>query len=92
MELYNFIGGDTPEIVSDTFSTSPAGTCGFGYLVLSTEFQFIHEGKIVHNVKPFWVFNTHFALDEEVKRKSCIALLKIVKEVNPHQIRNLRFL
>lgn len=72
---------DTPEIMSDTFSTSPAGSCGFAYLVLGTQFQFVFEGKVVENVKPFWVFNTHFALDEEVKRKSCIALLKIVKEI-----------
>jgi len=72
---------DTPDVVSDSFSTSSGGSCGFGYIVYGTQFQFVSNGKIVENLKPFWVFNTHFALDEEVKKQSCYKLLEIAANV-----------
>lgn len=72
---------DTPEIMSDTWSQTAGGSCGFGYIVMGSRFRFVNDGRVVENTKPFWVFNTHFALDEEVKRKSCIKLLEIVYEI-----------
>lgn len=41
----------------------------------------VHEEKIVKNASPFWVFNVHFGLDEDVKTKSCLKLLQIINEV-----------
>lgn len=73
---------DTPDIVSDTWSVKAGGSCGFGYMVLGTEFQYVVDGKIVDDLESFWVFNVHFALDEEVKTKSCHKLLEIVNKVS----------
>ena len=72
---------DTPDIVSDTWSTTSPGSCGYGFIVMGSQFRFVSDGKIVERTPPFWVFNCHFALDEEVKRKSCIKLLEIVKTI-----------
>lgn len=83
---------DTPYVPSDTWSAITAGTTGFGYLVLCAQFVPVatdHEdkaegepvSKFVNNGQPFWVFNVHFGLDEDVKTKSCYKLLEIVHEV-----------
>lgn len=72
---------DTPNVISDTWASSAGGSTGFGYLVLATRFLWVSEGKVVENMKPFWVFNVHFGLEEELKTKSCTKLLEIVKEV-----------
>ena len=72
---------DTPDVVSDSWSVAAGGSCGFGYVVMGTQFMFVKNGLLVDNVDPFWVFNTHFSLDEDVKTKSSKKLLEIVKEV-----------
>ena len=61
---------DTPDVVSDSWSVAAGGSCGFGYVVMGTQFMFVKNGLLVDNVDPFWVFNTHFSLDEDVKTKS----------------------
>nr|QYA18704.1 putative endonuclease/exonuclease/phosphatase [Clandestinovirus] len=73
---------DTPNVISDTWASSAGGSTGFGYLVLATRFLWVFEGKVVENKKPFWVFNVHFGLEEDLKTKSCAKLLEIVKEVS----------
>lgn len=76
---------DTPDMVSDTWAVKAGGTTGFGYLVLCTQFVHVEEGKIISNLPPFWVFNVHFGLEEELKTKSCYKLLDIVKNVAKDQ-------
>lgn len=61
----------TPDDLSDNSG-------GFGYIVLGIKFVPVHQGKVVVNAKPFWVFNTHFGLDEEVKTQSCHTLKEII--------------
>lgn len=73
---------DTPHEVSDTWATNAGGTTGFGYLVLGTRFLPVVDGKIVSNGNPFWVFNVHFGLEEELKTKSCRKLLEIIRDVS----------
>jgi endonuclease/exonuclease/phosphatase family metal-dependent hydrolase len=82
---------DTPEVPSDTWPIKPNGSPGFGYLVLGVQFLPVKEEvsvvngrtatcvKFIANATPFWVFNTHFGMEEDIKDKSCVALLKIVK-------------
>ena len=45
----------------------------------------MEEGKIVANLPPFWVFNVHFGLEEDLKTKSCHKLLEIVKDATKGQ-------
>jgi endonuclease/exonuclease/phosphatase family metal-dependent hydrolase len=68
---------DTSDVISDTYKNNT----GFGYLVLGTKFYHVHEGKIVKDNAPFWVFNTHFGLDEGLKTYSCKKLVEIVKNI-----------
>ena len=76
---------DTPETVSDTWAINPAGSTGFGYLVLGTQFLSVKEGKVVTNAEPFWVFNVHLGMEEDVKTKSCHKLLEIVTKLTSGQ-------
>jgi len=41
----------------------------------------IHEGKFIYGATPFWVFNTHFQLDEHVKTQSCHSVLRSMREI-----------
>ena len=77
MEISKKWLSDTPDTVSDTYSSDRQ----VGYLVLGVKFYHVVDGKIVTNKDPFWVFNTHYGLDEDLKTKSCHALLKIIKSV-----------
>jgi len=72
---------DDPTVLSDTFSTTAHGSTGFGTIVLATQFVAVRNGCVVRGAAPFWVFNVHFALAEDVKTKSCGALLRIVEEL-----------
>lgn len=76
---------DTPETVSDTWALNAGGSTGFGYLVLGTQFVAVKEGKVVTNAEPFWVFNVHFGLEEDLKTKSCHKLLEIVTAITKGQ-------
>jgi endonuclease/exonuclease/phosphatase family metal-dependent hydrolase len=71
---------DTPDQVSDTFS--PKSQNFSGYIVLGIQFMHVFEEKIVINAKPFWVFNTHFGLDETLKTQSCHALKRLVSSIS----------
>lgn len=62
----------TPNKVSDTFSN------GFGAIVQCVCFAWVFDGKLVNNVPPIWIFNTHFPLDESAKTQSCLALQSII--------------
>ncbi len=71
---------DTPDVVSDSWSASAGGSAGRGYLVLGVQFVTVENGAIVSNREaPFWVFNTHFGLEEDLKTKSCFKLLQILQ-------------
>lgn len=70
---------DNQNEVSDTFAQK--SDAAWGSTVVCAKFLPIHNGKVIKNAKPLWVFNTHFALDEIVKTKSCYKLLEIVKEI-----------
>ena len=72
---------DTPNLVSDTWAVNAAGTCGFGYIVLGTQFVPVKDGKVVLNAKPFWVFNVHLGMEEDVKTKSCTKLLELCPSI-----------
>lgn len=74
---------DTPEEVSDTWAQKR--DAAWGNIVLCTKFLLVHQGRIVKNAPAFWVFNTHFGLDEEVKTKSCYKLLEIINKTAKKQ-------
>jgi len=73
---------ETPDKVSDTFAKKAGGTTGFGYIVLGVQFVPTTNNRIIQNAKPFWVFNTHFGLEEELKTKSCFVLKDIIAETS----------
>lgn len=75
----------TPEKVSDDFSKKSGGTTGFGYILTGVQFAPVHDGKIVNNSSLFWVFNTHFGLEEELKTKSCYVLKEQIKKITNNQ-------
>jgi len=75
---------DTPSIPSDTWgviSGTKVGSTGFGTIVNGVRFAPIHEGKFIYGATPFWVFNTHFQLDEHVKTQSCHSVLRSMREI-----------
>jgi endonuclease/exonuclease/phosphatase family metal-dependent hydrolase len=77
---------DTPDVVSDTWALEKGGTTGFGYVVLCTQFRLVSDdGKILSDVEPFWVFNIHFGLEEELKTKSAHKLVALVYSVSEGQ-------
>ena len=63
-------------VPSDTFGN------GYGYIVSGLELMVVDPVSklLVHGAQPFWVFNTHFGLDEDLKLKSCIALQHIIRD------------
>ena len=65
----------TPDVISDI--------CGHGSIVSGVQFCRVHDGKVISDAAPFWVFNTHFGLQEELKTQSCHVILKIVEELVP---------
>lgn len=72
---------DTPDVPSDSWAVKQGGSTGFGYIVNGLRFVPVEKEKIVFGAKSFWVFNTHFGLEEDLKTKSCHKLLDIVKQV-----------
>lgn len=70
----------TPEVPSDDFSVKSPGSCGFGTTVMGVKLWSRLGPSVRLDRKPLWVFNTHFALDEGVKTRSCHALVKIMEE------------
>ena len=64
---------DTPDEPSDNWSKD-----GRGAIVLCAQFYVVKDEKVVENIEPFWVFNTHFLLEEDIKTKSSIVLTKII--------------
>ena len=75
----------TPDQVSDDFSISAGGTTGFGYILTGIEFAPVCDNKIVFNAERFWIFNTHFGLEEELKTKSCHTLKNLIKDIAKDQ-------
>lgn len=71
----------TPDRISDSFSTQPVGSTGYGYIVQGIYFVPISEAKVVTNAKGFWVFNTHFGLEEELKTQSCYVLKIAIEDI-----------
>lgn len=49
-------------------------------MVLCTKFSLVHNEEILKNISPFWVFNTQFGIDEQIKTKSCYRLLEIIEK------------
>jgi endonuclease/exonuclease/phosphatase family metal-dependent hydrolase len=74
---------DTPDRVSDTWAFNKAKARGS--IVLCTQFVLTHRGRVVQNVSPFWVFNVHFEIAEDVKTRSSHKLLEIIKKVSQGQ-------
>jgi endonuclease/exonuclease/phosphatase family metal-dependent hydrolase len=70
----------TPELPSDDFSSKPAGSCGWGYILFGMKFVPVCNGKVITNAKPFWIFNTHFPLEECVKTKLAVVIKDIIKK------------
>lgn len=71
----------TPDQVSDDWSVLKPGSTGFGAIVMGCKFLFVDNDKIVSNAKAFWVFNTHFLLEEEHKTKSCHSIVLTIKKI-----------
>ena len=71
---------DFPKVVSDTWSEKSGGTTGFGYMVTGILFVCIADKRVIRDVPPFWIFNTHFGLEEELKTKSCVKLGRLIQE------------
>ncbi len=61
---------DTPGVLSDTWAAKPGGTTGFGYICMGVEFQSVVNERVARQRPPFWVWNTHFGLEEELKTMS----------------------
>lgn len=74
---------DTPDVVSDTWAANKDKARGS--IVLCTQFVLCHQGRVVKDTSPFWVFNVHFDIDEEVKTKSSYKLLEIIRIVTNGQ-------
>lgn len=74
---------DTPEKISNTWAAKKE--TAYGTNVLCTQFRLVSQERIVENSSPFWVFNVHFALDEETKTKSAHKLIEIIKEATKGQ-------
>ncbi len=73
---------DFPTNVSDTWSAKPGGTTGFGYILTGILFVPVFENRVVRDAHPFWVFNTHFGLEEEFKTKSCEKLGQLIRDLS----------
>lgn len=71
----------TPDFLSDDFTTKASGTTGFGSIVFGVQFIHVFNGKAVRGVEPFWVFNTHFVLEENAKTESCKTLLTVIPNI-----------
>ncbi len=69
---------ESPCEVSDTWNAKAPGTAGFGTIVTGIKFQFVKDEKIIRDVLPFWIYNTHFGLEEEAKTKSCHKIGQLV--------------
>ena len=63
---------ETPNIISDTWSEN----YGFGAIINGVLLYPVKNEKIIINSNPFWIFNTHFPLEEEFKTKSCKFLVE----------------
>lgn len=59
---------DTPWEVSVTESWSPNT---WGATVSGVFLQSVHERRVIDNVPGFWVWNTHFLLEEKFKFRAC---------------------
>jgi len=68
---------ETPNTVSESWTSTPSS----GYIVVGTQFMPVHDTKVVVNTKPFWVFNVHFGMEEELKTRSCFKLLEITNTI-----------
>jgi len=71
----------TPDKVSDSFSTKPGGSTGCGYILQGIYFVPISDGKVITNAKGFWVFNTHYGLEEELKTRSCYVVKIAIEDI-----------
>ena len=72
---------DTPQTLSDTWSVGQGGSTGWGYILTGIKFVPVEGGKAIRNKPAFWVFNTHFGLEEDLKTKSCEALIRLTREI-----------
>lgn len=70
----------TPDLISDDFNS---GTTGVGSMLLGVCFYPVQDSSIIsdHLGKgAFWIYNAHFVLDEEIKRRSSICIKQIMKD------------
>jgi len=80
---------DTSNELSDTWAIDSAGTTGFGYIVMGIRFLPVSGGKVTIKISEsnsptngaFWVFNTHFGLEENLKTRSAKKLVEVTKEI-----------
>ena len=79
---------ETPDEPSDTWSVLPGGTTGYGYIVHGILFQPVvpdvadkDTPKLARDRRRFWVFNVHLGLEEELKTKSCAALVAQISKI-----------
>lgn len=68
---------DTPNEPSDTWSKDGVGR---GAICFGVKFYHVVDEKVVKNMKPFWVFNTHFLLEEDIKTNSAKVLVDIISD------------
>lgn len=69
---------DTPDILSDNWSLQKSR----GYILTGIQFLSVDGGKAVSDKPSFWVFNTHFGLEEDLKTKSCEALVQLARTIS----------
>jgi endonuclease/exonuclease/phosphatase family metal-dependent hydrolase len=62
---------NTPFIPSDDSD-------GFGYILNGICLLPVLNTKIISPIKPLWIYNTHFPLNEEQKTKCCLILKELI--------------
>ncbi len=73
---------DTPEEMSDTWTKDAWETKDLGFTVIGVKLCCVSiEGKRITNQPSFWVFNTHFPVEEDFKTKACKAITEIVSGI-----------
>lgn len=68
----------TPEIPSNGYQS---GNKGFGQIATGVLLQRCYKEKFVRNTEPFWIYNVHLLLEEDLKTKSCIMLGELSRQL-----------
>lgn len=69
----------TPNIPSNGFQSNGKG---FGQTAVGVLLHPCENGKFIREAKPFWVYNVHLLLEEELKTKSCMMLGEMAKNLD----------